>query len=91
MTVVNTSVVIGQIIENLTIYVLGNTYLTGLWFALIGFGLLSILKIEFSIGVVLLIPLTIGLMATGYITSVAGGVIIFIAAVVAGWNFFRMK
>lgn len=91
MALINSSQVIGTVVYNLTQYVIGNAYLSGLWFALIGLGLLSLLRIEFSIGVVALIPLTIGLIGSGFITPVAGGVIILFAAIVAGWNFLRSR
>lgn len=85
---INTTSTIGVIYQNLTIYVFGDGLLTGLWLLLLFFGMMTALNIGFIIGVAALVPLSLGLMAYGYLSPIAGGLVILAAAVIIGLNFF---
>lgn len=85
---IDPSSAIGMIINNLAQYVFGSIELTGLWIAVLFFGILSTLRIEFIIGLVALVPITLVMMAYGMIFPLAGGLIILAVAVISAGHFF---
>jgi hypothetical protein len=89
MVLLNTSGVIGAIISSITINIIGNELITGLWLLLLLFGIMTAFNITAGIAVVMLIPMTIVLSAYGYVHPVAAGIIIILSGVLAGYNFFN--
>jgi hypothetical protein len=85
---INTSSTIGAVYQNLILYVFGDQLIAGLWLLLLFFGMLTALNINWVIGVAALTPLTIGLLAYGYISPLAGGLILLASAFILGMNFF---
>jgi len=69
-------------------YVFGSLLMVGFWFLLLFMGVLSALRIEFTIGVILLIPVTIVFMAFGLIYPLAGGLLILVAGIILAGHFF---
>jgi len=78
-----------MIIDNLGTYVFGSAIITGLWILLVIFTLATVMKMEFSIALLMLIPITLVLMAYAMIPPIMGGVIILLAGIVLGINWFR--
>ena len=69
-------------------YVFGSSLIVGFWLLLLFFGLLSAMRIEFTIGIVLLMPLTIVLMVYGIIFPVAGGLLLLVSGIILAGHFF---
>jgi len=89
MVLFNSTQIIGMIIDNLGTYVFGSAIITGLWILLVIFTLATVMKMEFSIALLMLIPITLVLMAYAMIPPIMGGVIILLAGIVLGINWFR--
>jgi len=89
MVVLNTSMVIGYVINNIAEHILGSTTMTGLWILVVLFGVMTAFNIRFAITVVLLMPITIVMLAYGYVEPIAGAVIILLSGIIAAFNFFN--
>lgn len=69
-------------------YVFGSNLIVGFWLLLLFFGVLSAFRIEFTIGIVLLMPMTIVLMAYGMVIPLAGGLLLFVSGIILAGHFF---
>lgn len=85
---IDTTTTFGLVIYNLTQYVFGSTTVAGLWMVLLLFGVLSAMRIEFIVGVVLLLPITIVMMAYGFVPMIAGGLLLIVSALILAGHFF---
>lgn len=89
MTLLNTSLPIGFVINSIAENILGSTTMTGFWLLLILFAVLTAFGIRYAIAVVLLIPINIVMLAYGYVEPLAGGIVIILAGIIGAFNFFN--
>ena len=76
------------ILDYIRQYIFGSDILAGFWILLVFFGFMSALRIEFTIGIVLIIPLCIVFMAYGFVPLLAGGILILASSLVVASRFF---
>ena len=88
MVLLNASSDIGFLLFNIGSYVLGDNQLLGVWVLLVLFGLGAMLDIDLSLLFLLCIPISVILIATGFIYGFVGGLFIFVSALVLAKNFF---
>lgn len=72
-------------------YVFGSNAATGVYLLTFLFLALLMFRIEFTIGLVLLIPVDVVLVASGYMTPLVAGLHILLVVIILGMRFFRMK
>ena len=89
MVLINETSIFGIMFYNYTVNVFGNPYMTSIML-LLGILLIALMiRIPFPISIALLIPITLVLLAVGYLPVMAGGIIIIILMLVAGFSFSR--
>lgn len=91
MVLISNSSAFGMGVQYLGIYVFGTPEATGVYLLTFLFLALMMFRIEFSIGLVLLIPLDVVLIAAGYMVPLVGGLHILIVLMILGFNFMRPK
>jgi len=67
----------------------GNLMFGGLWILMIVFGLGLAFRIDFHILLALLMPVTIVLMALGYLSVIIGGIIILMVAFILAFSWWQ--
>lgn len=88
---INTTTLFGKVLAGLSQHVFGGEMATGLWLLVLFLGIGSMFKIAFSIILMALFPLTIGLMVAGWLPGAAGFPIIFFMAVILAFSFFQKR
>lgn len=91
MNIPNTETLIDIIWENIAKYILGSDVLVGLWVWLILFGFATIMRLEFSVALILLIPATIVFMAFASIPTSVGVVIMILAGIILAFSFWQNR
>jgi len=89
--VINTTTLLGKVLAGLSQHVFGGELATGLWLLVFFIGVGSMFKIAFSIILMALFPLTIGLMITGWLPGAAGFPLIFFMAIILAFSFFQKR
>jgi len=87
MVFLNPSSDIGFLVHTIGSYVFGDPQLVGVWLIVVLFGLIAVLNIDLSMAFLLCIPLTVVLIATGFIYGFVGGLFILVSAAVLAKNF----
>ena len=78
-------------VQYLAQYVFGSPAATGVYLLAFLFFALMMFRVEFSVGLVLLIPVDVVLIASGYMAPLVGGLHVLIVVIILGVKFMRSK
>jgi len=76
---------------HLSMYVFSSPQATGVYLLTFLFFALMMFRIEFAIGLIILIPVDVVLISYGYMVPLVGGLHILICLFVLGFRFLRQK
>lgn len=91
MTLLNASAVLGLVIYNLNEYVFGATWLTSFWIIFLILMIGALFNIAFSMILLLFIPVTVVLMAYGWLPPQMGVIVILLVSFVLAFSFWQNK
>ena len=89
MVLIGTSSAFDIAVQYLAEYVFGTPAAVGVYLLAFLFIALMMFRVEFSIGLVLLIPVDVVLIAAGYMVPLVGGLHVLIVTIILGLRFFR--
>ena len=79
------------IFQFLVMYIFGSPEAVGLYVLTLLFVFLSMVRVNFVIGLVLTLPINIVLFANGHIYPLVAGIHVLVVFVIVGLSFFRQK
>ena len=87
----NSEQVLDQVWHYIGQYILGSDVAVGLfvWFLLFGFA--TALRLEFGVGLILLLPVTGVLMAYGQIPLAFGGTVVLLSAIILAFSWWQNR
>ncbi len=91
MTLLNTSQVLGLVFYNLNEYVFGADWLTSFWILLVILMIAGLFNIVFSMALLLFIPVTIVLMAYGWMPPAMGAIVFLLVGLVLAWSWWQNR
>jgi len=89
MVLMNASSIFATTFNNYTTYVFGSHIFTSVMFLLVLLIIALVIRIPFPVAIALLIPLTLVLLAIGYLPLLAGGIVVISLMIIAGFSFSK--